>query len=106
LTPFGLGPRQPRVDALHDHGALELCKDAAYLEHGLARRSGRIDRLLMQVQIAVKGLKLIQKLDQVLETAAKPVNSIGTATQACVQRCYVRRPNAPARSTRRSGEIV
>src|SRR6516164_5325800 len=28
----------------------------------------------MQVQIAVKGLKLVQKLDQVLETATKPVN--------------------------------
>jgi hypothetical protein len=31
-----LVPRQPRIDALRDHGALELCKDAAHLEHGLA----------------------------------------------------------------------
>jgi hypothetical protein len=45
-----------------------------HLEHGLACRSGRIDCLLMQVQIAVKGLKLVQKLDQVLKTAAKPIN--------------------------------
>jgi hypothetical protein len=28
----------------------------------------------MQVQIAVKGVKLVQKLDQVLETATKPLN--------------------------------
>ena len=37
-------------------------------------RSGRIDGLLMQVQIAVEGLQFVQKLYQVLETATKPVN--------------------------------
>ena len=37
-------------------------------------RSGRIDGLLMQVQIAVEGLQFVQKLYQVLETAAEPIN--------------------------------
>ena len=42
----------------------------------------------MQVQIAVKGLKLVQKLDQVLETAAKPING-PSRDQVDTPRCGV-----------------
>jgi hypothetical protein len=56
LTPLALALASPRVDALHDHGALELGKDATHLEHGLARGRGRIDGLLVKVQVAVEGL--------------------------------------------------
>src|ERR1700730_14061576 len=44
-------PCESRADALPDHRALELGKDAQHLEHGLAARRRRIETLLMQKKV-------------------------------------------------------
>src|SRR5262249_36756715 len=51
LDALGLGPRQPRINALHDHSAFELREDAAHLKHRPARWGSRVDRLLVQIQV-------------------------------------------------------
>ncbi len=51
-----LGPGEPGVDTLADHGALELCEDTHHLEQGLSSWRGGIDPLTVQVQINASGL--------------------------------------------------
>src|SRR5689334_20507787 len=63
LDALGLGPCEPRIDALDNHGALELGEDATHLEHGPARRGGGIDSLLVQIQVAIERLQFIQEAD-------------------------------------------
>jgi len=43
LDALGFGPRQPRIDSPHNHGALELGEDAAHLKHRPARWGGRVN---------------------------------------------------------------
>jgi hypothetical protein len=38
------------------------------LEHRPARRGGGVDRLLVQIQVAIERLQFVQKADQVLQT--------------------------------------
>ena len=56
LDALGLGPRQPGIDALHDHCALELGEDATHLKHCPARWGGRVDGLLVQIQMTIECL--------------------------------------------------
>ena len=58
LNALVLGARKPGVDAFTDHLALELGEDAAHLEHGTAGGCRGVDRLLMQVEIALQRLQL------------------------------------------------
>lgn len=77
LLAFGLGPGQPGIDALADHAALELGKDATHLEHGATGGRRRVQGLLMKVQIAANRLKLAHEAYEVLQTAAKAINGPG-----------------------------
>src|SRR5215472_8518436 len=43
------------VDALPDHAALKLGKRTADLKHELACRGGRVDRLLIEIQVDAAG---------------------------------------------------
>jgi len=45
------GPLKPRVDPLSDHAALEFGKSAGNLKHELSGRCGRVERLLIKVEI-------------------------------------------------------
>ena len=65
LGAVGLCPGEASIDALLDHAAFELGENSAHLEHCPARRRGGVDRLLMQIEIAAKRLKLVQEPDQV-----------------------------------------
>ena len=49
------------MDALPDHAALKLGECTADLKHQLACRCGRVDRLLVEVQVDAAGL---QRLDR------------------------------------------
>ena len=64
LTP---GSGQSRIDTLHDDGAFELSENATHLKHRPAGRCGRVDGLLVQIKVTIE-------TDQVLQTAAEPVN--------------------------------
>ena len=54
-------PLEASVDAMPDHAALKLGKGTADLKHQLACRCGRVDRLLVEVQVDAAGL---QRLDR------------------------------------------
>src|SRR5215469_8566508 len=47
----GTRPGEPSLDPLLDHGAFELGEGPHHLEHGPACRGGRVEALLMQVEI-------------------------------------------------------
>jgi len=59
-------PLEASVDAMPDHAALKLGKGTADLKHQLACRCGRVDRLLVEVQIdaAVQRLDRTQQIDE------------------------------------------
>ena len=69
-----LGPPQPLplrpsaaetgVDALPDHGALELSKSPANLKHQATSRRGRVDRLLVEVQINAARFEVLDGPEQ------------------------------------------
>jgi hypothetical protein len=54
-----------RFDALSDHAALELGKCAGHLQHQLPRRRGRVDRLLIKVQVNPDCLERLDGIEQV-----------------------------------------
>ncbi len=54
--PLFPGPREPGVDPLSDHGALELCEDPHHLEQRLSAWCGGIYPLTVQVQIHASSL--------------------------------------------------
>ena len=62
--PVRFCSREAGVDALDDHRALKLGKDAHHLKHRFARRRGRIDPLLMQVQVDAFAVQLTEERDQ------------------------------------------
>ena len=74
LDAIGPRPCQACIDAIHDHAALELGEDATHLEHGTARRCGRIERLPMQVQVTAHRLQLAHEANQILKAAAQPID--------------------------------
>src|ERR1700722_1142575 len=47
---------QPGVNSRLDHGALKLSESASHLQHQLPTWRGRIDRLLIKIQINAAGL--------------------------------------------------
>jgi hypothetical protein len=71
--PLSLGPSQSGVDALDDHGPLELGEDPEHLEQSLSCWSARIHTLLMQVQVHTLRAKLAKEPQQVLKGSPKLV---------------------------------
>jgi hypothetical protein len=59
--------------ALND-AALKLGKRAGDLKHQLARRRGRINRLLIQVQVAAACMQVLDGAKQINEAAADAVD--------------------------------
>ena len=54
--------RQPRLDPLLYHRPLKLSKYSAHLEHGLSGRCGRVDALLMTIEVNAFCMDLTQEL--------------------------------------------
>jgi hypothetical protein len=69
-----LRARKTGPDALADHRALELGKNAHHLEERFADRGARVEPLLVQIQIDILGVKFAKKAEQVLQGAAEPVH--------------------------------
>jgi hypothetical protein len=59
---------------MSDPTALELRKSPADLEHQLAGRSGRVDCLLIEVQVDVAGLQGLDRAKQIDQRAAHAVD--------------------------------
>jgi hypothetical protein len=53
LCAVGFRPGQAGADARDNHGVLEFGEHATHLKHRPARRRRGVDRLLMQVEMAV-----------------------------------------------------
>ena len=70
-VPSAFCPRRASHDTFPDHGAFKLGKHAKHLKHRLA---GRVDPLLMQIQIDVLGVNILQHLHKVRRRAAQPIN--------------------------------
>jgi len=47
--------------------SFEFGKDAEHLKHGAPGRCGRVERLLMQIQIAPCTIQFFEEVDQVLQ---------------------------------------
>ena len=62
------------IRALDDRGAFELGEYAHHLEHRLARRRGRVDPLLMQIEIGVFRVQLAQERHKVLQRSAQAID--------------------------------
>src|SRR4051812_16278875 len=57
---FGSSPRQASHDTFLDHGAFKLGKYAKDLKHRATGRRGRVETLLMQVEIDALGVKILE----------------------------------------------
>jgi hypothetical protein len=68
---------EPRLDPLPDYRPLELGKGAGNLKHKPSHRRGRVDRLLIEVEIDADRLQVLDGAKQVDERASEPVDSPG-----------------------------
>src|SRR6516164_5513517 len=71
------GALEASMNTLPDHAALKLGKRTADLKHELACRGGRVDRLLIEVQIDAAGLQRLDRAQQIDQRAAQPVDRPG-----------------------------
>ena len=58
MLSLTLGPRHARANAFHDHRSFELGEYAHHLKQRLAGRRGRVDTLLVQVEIDLECVQL------------------------------------------------
>ena len=65
LLTFGSRTSKARHHPLSDHRPLKLSEDTEHLEHGAARRGGRVEPLLMQEQIDALRMEVRQEAQQV-----------------------------------------
>jgi hypothetical protein len=77
LLALGHHACQARLDALPDHGALELGEDAHHAEHGRAGRRRGVQRLLVEEEVDAGGVQLLQGVDEVGQRAAEAVDRPG-----------------------------
>jgi len=63
------GSRQASTDSFLDHRPLELGEDAHHLEQRLAAGGGRVDALLVKVQVDLGAMHLAQERHQILQAA-------------------------------------
>src|SRR5262249_35331445 len=70
-------PRDAGVDPLPDHAALKFSEGARDVEQQLPAWRGRVDVLLIKVQIAPRCLQMLDGVDQVPHRAAHAVDGPG-----------------------------
>jgi hypothetical protein len=70
-----LGPRKASVDPLTDHLPFEFGEDTAHLNHGTTGRRRGVERLLVELQVTAHRLQFTGEADEVLKTAAEPVDA-------------------------------
>src|SRR5712671_1336191 len=58
--PLAPRPRETGFDALDNHRALELGKDAHHLKHRLSGWCAGVDTLLMEVEINALGVQFVE----------------------------------------------
>src|SRR5437763_5670474 len=65
--PFPLrpGPRQASVDPLLDHASFKLCERASDLEKQLSGWCGRVDVLLIEIQVNAGRFEVLYRFQQV-----------------------------------------
>ncbi len=68
------GAAEASLDALDDHRALKLGKDAQHLKHGAAGRSAGIEPLNVQIKVNILGVHLTKEGDEVLQASAKAID--------------------------------
>src|SRR5262245_63474149 len=73
LHPLTNRALEARLDALANHGPLELSEGAGYLEDELAHRGRRVDGLLVQIQIHAACFEVLDRGEQVNEGPAQAV---------------------------------
>src|SRR5262249_6779815 len=66
LLALGLRSRHAGLDALLDHGPLELCEYAQHPEHGLPGWRG-VEALLVEVEVNALRVQLAEQGDEVLQ---------------------------------------
>jgi hypothetical protein len=71
---FAPGPRHACSDTFLNDGAFKLGKHAHHLKHSLACGRGRINALLMQIQVDTERMDFGKKGDKVLQAAAQPID--------------------------------
>ena len=62
------------MDACLEHAALELSEGPTHLQHELACWRRGVDALLIEVQINTAGLQALDRMQQIHEAAAQPVD--------------------------------
>jgi adenylate cyclase len=67
------GPPKPCADTLADHAALKLGEGAGDLKHEPPGRRGRVNRLLVEVQIDAASLQLLNCAKEIDQRAAEPI---------------------------------
>src|SRR5262245_775146 len=72
-----LDGRQPRLDALTDHRALEFAKCSCDLEEQLASGRGRVEVLLLQIQIHTYCLEMLDGAEKVDQRPPEPIDRPG-----------------------------
>src|SRR5262249_50172441 len=73
----GLDGLEPGAYPVADHGALEVGKGACDLEDELAHGAGRVDVLLIQVEVDASVLEVLDRAEKVDQRAAKPIDGPG-----------------------------
>jgi hypothetical protein len=68
------GSPKPGANTLADHAALKLGKGARDLKHEPPGRRGRVNRLLVEVQIDAASLQLPNCAKEIDQRAAEPVD--------------------------------
>jgi hypothetical protein len=63
---FGLGIGETGLYSIPDHRSLELREDAHHLEEGSASRRGRVDCLLVEIEVHAGTMALAQEAHEVL----------------------------------------
>src|SRR5262245_43252216 len=72
-----LDGRQPRLDALTDHRALEFAKGSCDLEGQLGSGRGRVEVLLLQIEIHTYRLEMLDGAEKVNQRPPKPIDRPG-----------------------------
>src|SRR5215510_11831947 len=72
-----LDGREPCLDALTDHRALEFAKCSCDLEEQLASGRGRVEVLLLQIEIHTYRLEMLDGAEKVNQRPPKPIDRPG-----------------------------